>query len=307
MSSTLRFVYFGLPLGALILRKAGFFPRVIGIGHPDAPGRRRLWRGTEGPAPLILGRPDLTQTQIVRAIESAEPDALLSWFWPRKLPPNVLALPRLGAFGVHPSLLPRWRGPDPCFWAIHAGDRITGVTLHRLDQEYDTGHIVAQQRVAIDPKDTSFSLARRLDRPSLALLVDCARRLSAGEPLTGTPQPTRGVTCANAPDDETLRIVWERSVDEILRLIRAAAPYPGASCMLDSEIVEVVEAEAFPRPLPQALVAGEAIQAREGVIVCAENGGILLGRVRRDDGSLLSGVAITTLFRAGLAWLPEAL
>ncbi len=149
----MRFAYFGLPLGALALASRGVGPVVACIGHPDAPGMARL-RATLGRAgTLVLGRPDLDDAGVVPALAASRPDAILSWFWPRCVPARVLALAPRGAFGVHPSLLPRWRGPDPYFWAIRSGDLVTGVTLHRLDERYDTGAVVAQHILRIDPRD----------------------------------------------------------------------------------------------------------------------------------------------------------
>ena len=77
----------------------------------------------------------VNEDALVSAVRAAEPDLLVSWFWTKKLPASVLAIPRLGTLGVHPSLLPRHRGPDPTYWAIRSGDAITGVTAHRLEAE----------------------------------------------------------------------------------------------------------------------------------------------------------------------------
>src|SRR5687767_9769653 len=123
----LRIAYVGLPLGALALAQAGFTPDLIGLGHPDAPGARRV-RRVLGRRALVLGRPDLHAGALQAALASVQPDVLLSWFWPQRIPEAVLTLPPLGAYGVHPSLLPRWRGPDPYFWALYQGDTETGVT-----------------------------------------------------------------------------------------------------------------------------------------------------------------------------------
>lgn len=291
----LKIAYFGLPLGALRLASAGFAPGVICLGHPDAIGGRRVRRRLSCRA-LILGKPDLEAAPIQDTLRSYAPDVILSWFWPKRIPRAVLALAPRGAFGTHPSLLPLWRGPDPYFWAIYAGDQQTGVSLHRLEAEYDTGAVIAQRKVAIAARDDAWSLAKKLDRPALTLLVECAERLTRGEALLGEPQQDADAIEAPQPDEDVLSIVWKRPVAGILRLVRAAAPEPGARTLLDDQEVDVLRARRFEGTLPKALTPGDAVMCQDGVVIAAKDGGILLERVRQEDGKLLQGRAVATLF-----------
>ena len=300
---TLRIAYFGLPLGALRLAAAGFVPVVIALGHPDAPGARRVKQRLSRQA-LVLGRPDLEDSAIVRVLASAKPDVVLSWFWPKRIPGSVLELAPRGAFGVHPSLLPQLRGPDPYFWAILRGFAETGVTLHRLDRQYDTGNIIDARALSIAPDEHAFALAKRLDRPSLALLVSCAQRLARGEALDGVPQDEHRASEAPRPEDELLEIDWREPARHIARLVRAAAPFPGANALLGDEEVEVIAAREFSRALPRALEAGDAVLASEGVVVCTAAGGLLIERVRDLDGKLWHGREVAGLFPQGLSVLP---
>lgn len=291
----MRILYLGLPLGACILAGSGFVPVALGIGHPHALGAARIRRLVPRSA-LILGRPNLEDPEIERLLASAEYDVLLSWFWPKKIPRSILERAARGAFGVHPSLLPRWRGPDPYFHAIAAGDPETGVTLHRLDAEYDTGAVVKQIRVPIHPDQNAWQLAKQLDRPSLALLLECARRLASGDPLDGRPQPESGVSHAPAPSDEALVLRFtERDAVELERLVRAAAPNPGTSALLESHLVTVSRAEEWNGVFPGGLRPGEAFRAVEGVVVRATSGGLLLRRVETEAGETLEGSAIARL------------
>jgi methionyl-tRNA formyltransferase len=296
----IRIAYVGLPLGAWLLARAGFAPGLICLGHLDTPGARRVRRQL-GTRALVLAQPDLRAASVVSCLASFAPDVLLSWFWPKQIPAEVLALPRLGAYGVHPSLLPRWRGPDPYFWTLHAGDVETGVSLHVLEAEYDTGPVVAQRRLRVEPRDNAWTLARRLDRPGLGLLVDAARELSSGQPLRAQPQPSVGMSDAPAPTDEQLSIDWHDSAEQILRLVRAAAPYPGAGAALGETWVELLEAEASPVTLPAALEPAEAVVVGESVAVQTGAGAVLLKRVRNEAGEVLVGGAIASLFDHGLA------
>ncbi len=128
---------------------------------------RRLKRLLAG-RPVEL-KPDVNARRTIELVRAAAPELIVSWFWTTKLPEKLIAL--APAFGVHPSLLPRHRGPDPYFWAIDCGDAVTGVTAHRIAGEYDTGAILAQRELGIDPAWSAWTLARKLDRPSLALLL----------------------------------------------------------------------------------------------------------------------------------------
>ncbi len=293
----MRILYAGLPLGALCLSAAGHRPVVAALGPLDLPGRRRVRARLGASGALVLGMPDLADPAVRRALEAARPDALLSWFWPRRIPREVLDLAPLGAFGTHPSLLPRWRGPDPYFWAIRSGDAETGVTLHRLTPEYDAGAVVAARRVPIDPADDAWTLARKLDRPALELLVECARRLSGGDRLEGTPQDPEQVTWAPSPGAEDLAIDWRAPAADVVRLVRAASPEPGAAARIGESEVEVLGARVFPRPVLRALAPAEAMRTDDGLVVRCGDAGVWLERVRV-DGDVLRGPETNALVSA---------
>lgn len=279
----MQILYLGLPLGALHLLAHDHRPALVLLGPGDAPGRRRL-RQRMGEA--LLEAPDLEEAGVRRRIEAAQPDLLLSFFWPRRVPTWLLERPRLGAYGTHPSLLPRHRGPDPYFWTLRDGDATSGVTLHRLEPEYDTGAVIAQRTLPVDAMDDAWKLARRLDKPALELLVWAAETLSEGQPLAGQPQTEATGRWARRPTEEDLRLDWHSSTRELLQLVRAAAPWPGASARLGSHGVEVVRAEAATLPPPRALVPAEAYDhAGEVAVVCGD-GALVLTRVREGDRQL---------------------
>ncbi len=292
----MRVLYLGLPLGAAVLARHGFAPDVCGVWHLDAPGMRRLRTRAARPGRLVLGRPDLDAPEVQAVLRAAAPDVILSWFWPRRIPAAVLALAPRGAFGVHPSLLPRWRGPDPYFWAIRSGDAETGVTLHRLEAEYDTGAVVAQRRLAVHEDDDAWTLARRLDRPSLALLVECAQRLARGETLAGAPQDGALATPAPQPTESELVISFREPAHDVVRLVRAAAPAPGATCLLGDALVTVTHARVAEGRVPRALAPGEAWVDPEGALVVrTPDGGVVLEAVRDEDDAELEGDEVAAL------------
>jgi methionyl-tRNA formyltransferase len=196
------------------------------------------------------------EPQVAAALSRARPELIVSWFWTRKLPPNWLSVPVLGGIGVHPSLLPRHRGRNPYFWTIDAGDEQTGVTLHRLTDEYDMGNILDARRVAIEGRD-AWQLARALDRPSLSLLREGVARIARGEPTAERVQDEAQASWAPEPSGDELRVDFGWTTERVLRRIRALSPTPGLG--LEIEGVELFVTAAEPATtFVAALLPGEA-------------------------------------------------
>ncbi len=223
----------------------------------------------------------MAEEAFLDTVRAHRPDVLLSFFWPKKIPAAVLRACPQGAFGTHPSLLPALRGPDPYFWAIRQGHRESGVTLHRLEPEYDTGAIVAQRRISLTDEMDSWALAKALDRPAIELLCDAAQQLTTG-PLEERLQPD-GATWAPRPSTDDLRIDWKRPADELLRLIRAAAPEPGAQALLGDRPVEIVRA-CRSEGGPVGLLPAEAWRDSAGWHIRCGEGAIRLLSVRDTEG-----------------------
>ena len=197
--------------------------------------------------------------------------------------------------------MPRHRGPDPCFWAIDAGDEITGVTAHRLGVEYDTGDVLARRELRIDPAWDGWRLARALDRPSLALLREVVQNYAEGRPPAPILQDERAATAAPEPTDEELALVWSRPAAQIERRVRAAAPWPGAWTEIGERIVTLVRV----RPtddFPRALEPAEAAVRNDGVaVVRAGDRAVELLEGRGDDDSPLGPSDLADVVRAGHA------
>ena len=233
----MRLAFFGLPLAALLLLADGHEIAFCVLSRKDSPGRRRLTRMLGGHVQL---RGDLAEDQIIERMNRRQPDLLVSWFFTAKLPMSIVLAAKGGGVGVHPSLLPRHRGPDPYFAAIDQGDRVTGVTVHRIEAEYDTGAILASRELPIDPSWNAGQLARQLDRPSLALLRDTVRRLAAGESILERAQDEALASFAPTPSDADCALAWSWPVDRVLRRVRALAPSPGAFTEIGGKILTVL-------------------------------------------------------------------
>lgn len=241
----LRVAFFGLPLAAWLLARDGHAIVSAALIWKGAIGTRRLTRALGADRISVKPRLDARLIDKVRALE---PDLVVSWFWTNKLPMKLIEVAPLGGVGVHPSLLPRHRGPDPTAHAILAGDAATGVTAHRIAAEYDTGAILGQRSLAIDPSWNAWQLAKALDRPSLALLRDIVAAFARGEPPAELAQDEAQATAAPLPSDDDLEISFRWSTDRVLRHIRAYAPSPGAFTEIAGRTYTVLAARACPCP-----------------------------------------------------------
>ena len=143
------------------------------------------------------------------------------------LPRPILdALPR-GAFNLHASLLPRWRGAAPINRAIMAGDPETGVTVMKMAEGLDTGPIAMTERIPIAPDATAGEVHDRLARLGADLMTRALAAIERGS-LALTPQPDEGATYAAKIDNEETRIDWTKPADRVRDHIRGLSPFPGA-------------------------------------------------------------------------------
>jgi methionyl-tRNA formyltransferase len=202
------------------------------ITHEDNPNEK-IWFKTPAVAAREKGIPIFTPEKVntpewIERIAALQPDLVLSVYYRNMISSKILALPRLGAFNMHGSLLPKYRGRAPINWAVLHGEPRIGMTLHRMVKQADAGAIVDQEGVAIGPRDTAEQAFRKV--------MPCARRVLARQIdalLAGTAKETsQDDTQANyfggrTPEDG--RINWTQTSAQIFNLIRAVTdPYPGA-------------------------------------------------------------------------------
>ncbi len=207
--------------------------RVVFVGtHRDAPGESRWYPSVaelaraHGIEPHVVENP-LDPGAIAR-VRIAAPDLLFSFYYRRVLPEEMLAAPKLGAWNVHGSLLPKFRGRAPVNWAVLKGETRTGATLHAMTSKADAGAIVDQEAVPIGPDDTAIEVQERVTAAAVSVLGRRLEELKAGTAKT-TPQDESQATSFGKRRPEDGRIDWSRPAKEVHDLVRAVAhPYPGA-------------------------------------------------------------------------------
>lgn len=170
----------------------------------------------------------------IEAFQALNLDAAVVVAFGQILLREVLDAPRLGAFNLHASLLPRWRGAAPIQRAIMAGDSVTGVQVMRMSEGLDEGPVLATRTTRIGPLDTAGELFERLAEVGADLLTETLATIASGTSVE-TPQAAEGATYARKIKPAEARIDWNRPAIEVDRHIRGLSPFPGAWCMAPSE------------------------------------------------------------------------
>lgn len=216
-----------------------------------------------------------------------ELDLLLVVAYGMILPPEVLALPRLGCVNVHFSLLPRWRGAAPIQRAILAGDTETGVSLMQMDAGLDTGPVFDQRRCPILPQDTALTLGERLVALATESLLECLDRLAAGG-LVARPQDESLATYAPKISKQEARLDWQKSAAELERYVRAFNPSPVAWAELGGYTLRIWEAKALAREDARASPGTILSCGKTGIDVATADGRLRIQVLQPPGGRRMS-------------------
>lgn len=172
----------------------------------------------------VLEVAGLADARVRAALAALRPDLICVACFPHLLPPSLCALPRHGAFNLHPSLLPAYRGPAPLFWVFHDGLERAGVTVHLMERRADSGAIVAQTPVAL-PDGVGYSQAERIcAEVGGRLLVEAVRAAVAGQ-LASRPQPAEGASPAPYPGEADFVITPAWSPRRACNFLRGMAEW----------------------------------------------------------------------------------
>jgi UDP-4-amino-4-deoxy-L-arabinose formyltransferase/UDP-glucuronic acid dehydrogenase (UDP-4-keto-hexauronic acid decarboxylating) len=202
------------------------------LTHPDDPDEEVWFRSVAGLASgrgiEVLFPDDPGRPEVLDRVATAGPDFIFSFYYRYMLPAAFLDLARRGAFNLHGSLLPRYRGRAPVNWALIHGETETGLTLHRMTPRPDDGPIVAQVRVPIDETDTAADLYAKMVPAAAGLVAETWPRLADGT-AEETPQDESRASYFGRRRPEDGRIDWQWDARRVYNLIRAVThPYPGA-------------------------------------------------------------------------------
>ena len=224
------------------------------------------------------------------ALQAANAEVMVVAAYGLILPQWVLDLLPRGCLNIHASVLPRWRGAAPIHRAIEAGDASTGITLMQMDAGLDTGDMLLVAEETIRPDDTTASLHDRLAVLGGQLVVQGLATIDA---LPRRPQPAAGISYAHKIDKAEAAIDWAQPAAVIARRVRAFDPFPGASFLLDGELVKLWRVALRPDVSGASGAPGQVLAAAGGrlTVACGE-GALDLLQLQRPGGRRIDAAAL---------------
>ncbi|MES2858375.1 MAG: methionyl-tRNA formyltransferase [Pseudomonadota bacterium] len=302
----MRIVFAGTPEFAVpCLRAAASRAEVVAVyTQPDRPaGRgRELTPSPVKREAVLRGIPVLQPENFKAALSkdalrALKPDLLVVVAYGLILPQSVLDIPVHGAWNVHASLLPRWRGAAPIQRAIEAGDSRTGVCLMRMEKGLDTGPVLLSQSLEIGPAETGGQLHDRLAALGAQVLGDGLGLLRATIQLPPQPQPEAGVTYARKLDKAEARLDWSQPAPLLANKVRAFNPWPMAEAVLAGERIRVHGAVALDEA--HEATPGSVLRAgREGIDIACGVGVLRIRVLQRDGGKAITAADFLNAQRA---------
>ncbi len=293
MPRPLRLVFAGTPAFAVPSLRACLSSGadvVAAYTQPDRPTGRGRKLGESAVKHAALGAGvAVEQPQSLRDAAARErlrdyaPDLIVVVAYGMILPKSVLALPRLGCWNVHASLLPRWRGAAPIQRAILAGDTETGVDLMQMEAGLDTGPILLERRTPILPDDTGGSLHDRLARLGAETLAQGLATVLNGATLTATLQTNEDAVYARKLDKAEANLDWKEAAIALARKVRAFDPWPVAEAQFEGERLRIWSAEAI-AVIPDAPPGSRIATHRDAIDIATGDGVLRIRELQREGG-----------------------
>lgn len=233
---------------------------------------------------------DVNHPLWVARLRELAPDIIFSFYYRHLLGQAILDIPRLGAYNLHGSLLPRYRGRAPVNWALVNGETETGVTLHRMVARADAGDIIAQRAVGIAATDTALSLHGKLRAAAATLLAETLPGMLQGD-IRGTPQDESRATCFGRRTPADGEIHWQQPARAIHDLVRAVTrPYPGAFTFAGERKLLVWQSSV--QPAPAARAAPGTILATAPLRVACGEGALEIVAGQTETGLFVTGAQL---------------
>lgn len=226
----------------------------------------------------------LREESVQKSIAELEPDAIIVVAYGKLLPPEVLAVPRLGCINVHGSLLPKYRGAAPIQWAVINGEKTTGVTTMFMARGMDTGDMLLKAQTDIGQEETAGELFDRLKLLGAELLIKTLEGLELGE-LAAIPQNEAEATLAPMLKKELSVIDWTEPAGRVHDRIRGLNPWPCAAAVLDGKRVKLLAS----RVTEGSGAPGTAYDLGGELMVACGEGMLRITELQSDTGRRMSG------------------
>ncbi|MCM8831227.1 MAG: methionyl-tRNA formyltransferase [Candidatus Omnitrophica bacterium] len=248
----MRYIFFGSSqFSCIILERLcqeSILPSLIITQPPKKKGRGLK----ESPTPVglfamqknfsLLTPEDLNDNEFIEKIKKIEPDLFILADYGKKLPKSLLSIPKILPLGVHPSLLPKYRGPAPINWAIINGEKYTGITIFKITEKIDSGQIISQKTIEILDTDDVVLLKNKLAFLAADLILETLNIIKSND-FKLIPQDQNLATFAPKLKKEDGKINWDTEARYIFNLIRGLKGWPSAYTYFQSTMIKVLEAE----------------------------------------------------------------
>jgi methionyl-tRNA formyltransferase len=238
------------------------------------------------PAIQIL-KPEKLDSAAREQVEAIKPDLLVSFAYGKIFGPRFLALFPMGGINIHPSLLPRYRGPTPIPAAIINMEKETGLSIQRLAAEMDSGELLIQEKVTLDGTETTASLSKTMAQKAVELLPVVLRGIADGS-LQGKPQDHNAATYCSLIAKEDGLINWAQSAREIEARIRAFDPWPLSFTMHGDMHLLILKAEALTVP-DSSVLPGQVLgkDKEKGILIQTGEGILAVSRLQYQTKKVL--------------------
>ena len=290
MTSAVVFAYHNVGVRCLSVLLAQGVRVVLVVTHRNNP-RETIWFDSVEQLARARGLPVITPENandpaLVAQIRALAPDFLFSFYYRNMLGPELLALPRRGAYNLHGSLLPKYRGRVPVNWAVIMGERETGATLHQMVEKPDAGGIVGQEAVPIGPEDTAAEVFAKVTDAAARVLARALPGLIAGSARI-TPQDLSKGSYFGGRKPEDGRIDWAKSAQEVHDLVRGVAPpYPGAFTRIGAMTLRILRTRLEPNRHPRSGAPGLYFEAGSFFADCGDGKVLRLLEIEAQGGTL---------------------
>ncbi|HCE79864.1 methionyl-tRNA formyltransferase [Thermodesulfobacterium commune] len=223
--------------------------------------------------------------EFFKILKELAPDLIVVCAYGKILPKEVLEIPRFGCWNIHASLLPKYRGASPINWAILQGEKETGITIMLMDEGLDTGPILLQKKVSIEPEDNALTLAQKLSDLGKEAILEAIELHKKGL-LKPIPQPEEGASYAPLLKKEDGFFTFKEPAWFIERKVRAFVPWPTAYTYIQGKILKVYKAKALES---ENNTPGEILRInQEGILVGTSQGALLLMEVQPEGKKRMS-------------------
>lgn len=305
MKSRIRTIFMGsTDFSLAILKKlknANFIKLILIVTNPDKPvGRHQIL--TFSPTKIFAQKHNIPfiQPEVIKSenfykkIKKCNPDLIIVAAYGKIIPKRILSIPKYGSLNVHPSLLPKWRGPSPIQYAILNGDKITGTTIILMDEFMDHGPIVAVSKLKIQKIKFNFSqLSKKLAGLSAELLIKTIPKWINRE-IQPKAQNDNLATYSKIIKKEDGKVDFiKETANEIERKIRAFYPWPGAYVNIKifgkNKILKILEAKVIKKIPKKNLMPGDFFKKNKEVAIVCKKDSLLLKKVQVEGKKPISG------------------